>query len=752
MALPTWKEKLAAQIRPDWGQEIDGFEAQIALRKQGKIDEKVFAETRLRRGAYGQRYDNGQRHDGLKTQKLPFSSLTKGPDTFWEAPGMERIKVPYGGLNPEQMIVLAELAEEYSDAICHITTRQDIQLHFVNIEDTPDIFRRLAAVGITTREACGNSVRNVTACPLAGVCNTESFDVTPYANAVAFYLLGHRDVQDFGRKFKIAFSGCEDEACALVAMHDLGGIAATKIVDGKTVRGFKLYVGGGLGAVPHQAKLLEEFVAEEDLLPMCRAVSRVFARLGEKKNRNRARIKFLIHKLGIEEFRRLVQEEFRSMPDDPAWREHFDRIPKFEEKPGLPAVQLNGARRPPGYDEWARTNLYQQRQSGYYVATVTCPLGDLTPDQMRALAEISRKYAGGNARTTVEQNFVLRWIPHNKTIDLYNELVAIGLGQSGAGTIVDVTACPGTDTCKLGIASSRGLAGELRHRLAAKNATLDRAIQNLRIKVSGCFNSCGQHHAADIGFYGNSRNINGYTVPHFQVMLGGQWTHNAGSYALAMGSVPSKRIPDLIERLTGRFVAERKGEESFQAFCQRIGKQELKNIVNEFVAVPLHKDDPSFYSDWGDPREFTIGDMGVGECAGEIVSLAQFGFTQAESEAFEAQLLLDAGQFKQADDKAYHAMLTAARTLVQLEWLDVPDDANVIAEEFRKRFVEPKLFWDTYHHGQFANYLFLRHEGADTRYTADTAHKLVEEANLFIDAAHKCHAKVQSQAATIQLK
>jgi sulfite reductase (ferredoxin) len=394
---------------------------------------------------------------------------------------MERIKVPYGGLNPEQMIVLAELAEEYSDAICHITTRQDIQLHFISIEDTPDIFRRLAAVGITTREACGNSVRNVTACPLAGVCNTESFDVTPYANAVAFYLLGHRDIQDFGRKFKIAFSGCEDEACALVAMHDLGGIAATKTVNGKTLRGFKLYVGGGLGAVPHQAKLLDEFVSEEDLLPMCRAVSRVFARLGEKKNRNRARVKFLVHKLGIDEFRRLVQEEFRAMPDDPAWREHFDRIPKFDEKPGLPAVQLNGARRPPGYDEWARTNLYQQRQSGYYVATVTCPLGDLTSDQMRDLAEISRRYSGGNARTTVEQNFVLRWIPHNKTIDLYNELVAIGLGQSGAGTIVDVTACPGTDTCKLGIASSRGLAGELRHRLAAKTR---RSTAPFRISAS----------------------------------------------------------------------------------------------------------------------------------------------------------------------------------------------------------------------------------------------------------------------------
>ncbi len=382
------------------------------------------------------------------------------------------------------------------------------------------------------------------------------------------------------------------------------------------------------------------------------------------------------------------------------------------------------------------------------MVTVTCPLGDLTSDQMRALADISQRYAGGNARTTVEQNIVLRWIPHNKTIDLYNELAALGLNEPGAGTIVDVVACPGTDTCKLGIASSRGLAGELRHRLAAKSATMDRAIQSLRIKVSGCFNSCGQHHAADIGFYGNSRNINGYTVPHFQVMLGGQWTKNAGSYALAMGSIPSRRVPELVDRLTSRYIGERNGEESFQAFCQRIGKQALKGIVNEFTAVPLHKDDPSFYSDWGDPREFTIGDMGVGECAGEIVSLAQFGFTQAEGEAFDAQLLLDAGNFQHADEKAYQAMVTAAKTLVQLQWLDVPNDANLIVEEFRKRFVEPKIFWDTYHHGQFANYLLSRHESPDTRYTKETAHKLVEEANLFIDAAYKCQAKIEASAAS----
>src|SRR6187397_815995 len=276
--MPTWEEKLADRIDPQLAEEINNFETEIQLRKQGKLDEKVFAETRLRRGAYGQRYDNGHRNDGIRSQELQYSTdLTKGPDTLWDAPGMQRIKIPFGGVTPDQLDTLADLSEEYADAVLHVTTRQDFQLHYVHIDDTPNLMRRLAAVGITTREACGNSVRNVTACPLAGVCNTEAFDVTPYAKACAFYLLGHRDTQDFGRKFKIAFSGCRDEACALVSIHDLGGIAAIK--DGK--RGFELYVGGGLGAVPHQAKLLMEFCPEEDLLPMARAIGRVFARLGE---------------------------------------------------------------------------------------------------------------------------------------------------------------------------------------------------------------------------------------------------------------------------------------------------------------------------------------------------------------------------------------------------------------------------------------------------------------------------------------
>src|SRR5215208_1654564 len=585
-----WREQPIQSPFPDLVREIEIYETEIELRKQGKMDEKLFAETRLRRGAYGQRYDNGQRWDGKETQTLEFPSskteLTKGANTVWDAPGMQRIKVPFGGMNPEQLDVMAELAEEYSDGIAHVTTRQDFQLHFVHVEDTPALMRRLAAVDITTREACGNSVRNVTACPFSGVCNTESFDVTPYAKGLAYFLLGHPDVQDFGRKFKVAFSGCKDEGCGLVNMHDMGVIAIKKIVDGVEKRGFELYVGGGLGTVPHQAKLFDAFLPEAELLPTSQAISRVFARLGEKKNRNRARIKFLVAQLGIEEFKRLVLEERATLPQDPRWTAYLAEIHESEEKPLHPAQALNDLPRSEAFTRWYKTNIWHQKQEGYATATITLPLGDITADQLRALADISRRFTNGTIRTTVDQNIVLRWISEADLPDVYSALEAIGLGQPGAGTIVDITSCPGTDTCKLGISASRGLAGELRQRLAEKSHTMDEAIQSLHIKVSGCFNSCGQHHVADLGFYGNSRNIGGYTVPHFQVMLGGQWLENGGSYGLAIGSIPSRRIPDVVDRMTDRFVRERTAGETFQQFCARIGKKALKEMVDDLAKVP----------------------------------------------------------------------------------------------------------------------------------------------------------------------
>lgn len=745
----SWKAKLAGRIPEDLGREIDIFDTQIELRKQGKLDEKLFAETRLRRGAYGQRYDNGQRYDGSHTQQLRFPSggLTKGPDTLWDAPGMQRIKIPFGGLTTEQLEVMADLAEEYSDGIAHVTTRQDFQLHFIHIGDTPDLMRRLAAVNITTREACGNSVRNVTACPLSGVCRTEVFDTTPYAHALARFLLGHPDTQDFGRKFKIAFSGCKHEACGLTSMHDLGGIAVEKTVGGAKKRGFELYVGGGLGPVPYQAKLFAEFLPEEELLPTTQAISRVFARLGEKKNRARARIKFLVANLGIEEFRRLVLEERAKLPPDPRWTAFLQDLHRHDEQPLKPAQALNGADLPPGFEEWHRTNVYAQRQKGYAVATVALPLGDITSEQLRGLAALARRFVRDTIRTTVEQNFVLRWVSEADLPELYAGLVRLGLGAPGAGTIVDVTACPGTDTCKLGISSARGLAAELRHRLAENQLFHEEAIESLRIKISGCFNSCGQHHVADIGFYGMSRKVGGLPVPHFQVVLGGQWRENAGSFGLAVGAIPSKRVPEVVTCLTSRYIQDRQKGESFQGFIQRIGKQQIKALLGEFTQVPPHTEDPSFYRDWGDTREFTIDDMGKGECAGEVVPLAHFELAACEREAFEAQIHLEAGGYQQAHQQALNAMVHAARALVKTQFYDVPEDAEVVVAEFRQRFYDAELFFDRFSKSNFS-YLFRACETPATTYTRDLARQRIEEAQLFIEAAYACYDRMAAAAGT----
>ena len=746
----TWKEKLADQMDPVLGQEIDVFETQIELRRQGKMEEKLFAETRLRRGVYGQRYDNGQRYDGVRTQELeyPSADLTKGPETVWDAPGMQRIKIPFGGLTPDQMDVLADLSEEYSDGILHVTTRQDFQLHFIHIEDTPLLMRRLAATGITTREACGNSVRNVTACPLAGVCRDEVFDVTPYAKSCARFLLGHPDVQDFGRKFKVAFSGCKEHACGLVTMHDMGGIAVKRMEDGKERRGFELYVGGGLGAVPHQAKLFDSFLPEEELLPTTQAIARVFARLGEKDIRSRARIKFLVAKLGIDEFRKLVLEERKVMPEDPRWMAYLPEVRNYQETPLKKSASLNGEERPEGFEQWYETNVYPQRQEGYVVATINLPLGDLSAWQTRELADLARRFTGENVRITVEQNILFRWVSESDLPDLYRELQGLGLSDPGAGSIVDITACPGTDTCKLGIASSRGLAGEIRTRLATKFSEMDEAVKNLRVKISGCFNSCGQHHIADIGFYGTSRTIGGRKVAHFQVLLGGKWEENAGSYGLAIGSVPAKRIPEALDRITERYLKERKSGDSFQDFVRDIGKKALRDSIEDLMTVPSYEQDPSFYSDWGDPREFTMGDMAAGECAGEVVSLVEFDMAAAERLVFEAQLQWDDEDYSKADELAYNAMLQGAKALIKTEFLDVSDDPDTLVKEFRERFFDTKLFRDKYAGGKFAQYLFRRHQSPSSKADSDGARQLVEEAQLFIEAAHACWERVADRQAS----
>ncbi len=755
----TWEAELEGRIQPRLREEIEIFETQIAQKRQGRIDDKVFAETRLRRGVYGQRYDNGQRHDGVASRELayPCGGLTKGPNTVWDAPGMLRIKIPFGAMNGEQMEVLADLAEEYSDGIAHVTTRQDIQLHFIHIDDTPDIMRRLAAVGITTQEACGNSVRNVTACPMAGVCRDEPFDVSPYAHALTHFLLGHKDAQDFGRKFKIAFSGCAQHACGLANMHDLGAVARVRSTgngtQGGTERGFRVYVGGGLGAVPHHAKVLREFVREDELLPLAQAVCRVFGRLGEKRNRARARVKFLVAKLGIEEFTRLVDEELAILPPDDRWSAYLSDLSITNEEPTRPAATLEPGPRLEGFAPWLGSNVQRQRQSGHVAVAVNLPLGDLTSTQLRALADTARHYNGGHVRNTVEQNILLRNISEADLPALYAELRAQGLGEPGASSLVDVTACPGTDTCKLGISASRGLAGELRKRIAASIRTAgvlaDEAVKDLRIKVSGCFNSCGQHHVADIGFYGVSRKSDGRTVPHFQVILGGQWSENGGSYGLAVVAVPAKRIPEAVERIAGLYVTEREKGESFQRFIARIGKARVRQLLHDLTRLPTYLEDRTLYSDWGDPREYTIGDLGVGECAGEVVTAVEFGLSAAEREVFQGLLELDRGDAEAAAAKAHAAMLQAARALITTENIDIGNEPDEIVGEFRHRFCDTELFFDPYAGAKFANYLFRIHGDARTG-SSEEAHRRIEEAQLFIEAAHACNQRISRiQAARV---
>ncbi len=740
---PAWKDRLSERLPENLAREVDIFEAEIGLRKQGKLDEKLFAETRLRRGVYGQRYDNGQRSDGRVLRRLPYPEHpSKGPNTLWDAPGMQRIKVPGGGLSAAQLETIAELAEEYSDGIAHITTRQDFQLHYVHIENTPSVMRRLAAVGITTREACGNAVRNVTACPYAGVCPDEAFDVSPYATRLAWHLMGHPDCQDFGRKFKPAFSGCGNHACGLAKIHDLGLVAVTREENGVLQRGFQMYVGGGLGPVPYQAQLFSDFIPVAELLPMAQAIGRVYARLGEKKNRNRARLKFLLHDLGLEKFRDLVFAERQRLEPDPRWTDYLAAAEQNQEAALRPAGELS----PSGsekFERWLRANTRAQKQPGYAAVTIKLPLGDITARQLRQLADMVRRYTCETVRTTVEQNFVIRWVSRGDLPALYAELEAAHLAEPGAGGIADIVSCPGTDTCKLGISSSRGLAAELRRQFAQGALDdLDEATRKLRIKISGCFNSCGQHHIADLGFYGVSRKAAGQAAPHFQVVLGGEWEDNAGAYGLPIAAVPAKHIPEVVRRLTRRFQADRQPGQSFRGFVQSLGRSELKALLEDLTRVPAG--DASFLSDWGDPRVYSLEDMGVGECAGEVISPVEFDLAAAERQVFEAQLALERQQPQAAGQMAYRAMLQGAKGLVKLNHNPGDDPARIVAE-FRAQYFDTRLFFDPFVGGQFAQYLFAAHASPDRAHDAASAGTLIREAQLFIDACHGCYNRLSAE-------
>jgi len=340
---------------------------------------------------------------------------------------------------------------------------------------------------------------------------------------------------------------------------------------------------------------------------------------------------------------------------------------------------------------------------------------------------------------------LFRWLPEADLPAFYAELASFGLGADGADTITDIVSCPGTDTCKLGISSSRGLATELRKQLSVISETLAPAAKDLLIKCSGCSNSCGQHHVADMGFLGVSRNVNGRRVPHFQLVVGGQYRSNAASYGLAIGAVPSKRVPEIVKRLTDRYIGEKLDGETFQSFIGRIGKKEVRKLVDEMNVIPPYEQDPSFYSDWGDPREYTIGDLGVGECAGEVVPIVQVELAGSEREVFEAQVLLDEANYPGAAERAYSSMVQAAYALAREKNDQLSRDPEEVLREFRKYYYDTKLFFDPFSGGKFAHYYFAAHEDRKAAGASkEGAHQLIEEAQLFVEAAHQCYTRIGS--------
>jgi sulfite reductase beta subunit-like hemoprotein len=561
--------------------EIRIFEERALQLRRGEITDEQFRPFRLKHGIYGQRQPGWQ---------------------------MVRVKIPSGLLNAKQLRVLAGIADEYSTGRGHVTTRENCQFHFVKLENVPVIMRLLADCGLTTREACGNTVRNVTSCPLAGVCPTEIFDVTPYALATTRFFLRHPEFHDLPRKFKIAFSGCEDDGnCAVAGIHDVGVIA--RLCGSKETghRGFKVLVGGGLGSLPTEAATYAEFLPEEELIPTMEAILRVFSEHGNRKNKLKARMKFVLREKGIEEFRRLVAEK-RKLVTTPA-ESVTAPTPIHPPLVSLSPAVASGNEASPEYERWARHNLQPQRQPGYGLVWIKLPAGTVLSHQLRGLAGLLEKQRLSVIRIAISQDIVIPWTPLERAQEVYEDLRVLDLTAPGARTIADVTGCPGATTCNLGITRSLTLADVLANELA--NET-DPEILKIRIKISGCPNSCGHHHIADIGFYGNARKIGEQQAPYYQLMLGGEVSASGVRFARQVAPLPGKRIPQAIRALLEFYKQARGPAESFRSWVRRTPDEAILSRLRKFIDTS--EIDEDLFIDWGDQETYSLK-LGRGECA-----------------------------------------------------------------------------------------------------------------------------------------
>lgn len=636
--------------------DIIDLDRKIREFREGKIHEEKFRSLRLARGVYGQRQQGVQ---------------------------MIRIKLPYGKISAKQLIRIANISDEYSNGNLHLTTRQDIQIHHVSLDRTPELWAKLEQDDITLREACGNTVRNVTASAEAGIDPKEPFDVSPYAHAVFSYFLRKPFGQELGRKIKIAFSNHEQDT-AVTYIHDFGFIPKT---NAQHEKGFKVLVGGGLGAQPFLAQVAYEFLPEDQLIPFLEASIRVFDRYGERVSRHKARIKYLIHKIGIEEFIKLIEEERpailnKQYPIDIRQSQEIipDRKIKLDDLPEIDHVQ---------FQQWLNTNVFKQKQEGYYGVYIKVLLGNISSSQARKLAEIIEKYASKNDfRITINQGFLLKYVTEAELPYLFHELTKLNLATPGFDSAGDITACPGTDTCNLAISNSTHITVELEKVIYEEFPDL---IYNhdLKIKISGCMNSCGQHGLAHIGFHGSSFKVGQQVVPAVQVLLGGGTLGDGqGRIADKVIKVASKRAPDVLRLLFKDFENHAIENEYFHSYYDRKGKDYFYQLLKPLADNSTLKDRD--YIDWGADEKFQTA-IGVGECAGVIIDLVQTLFFEAEEKLSWSSEALENKQYGDSIYYSYAAFIHAAKGLLLDQQVHVNTHHSLIGD-FDKHFTETGIF------------------------------------------------------------
>jgi len=553
----------------------------------GAITDDEFRGFRLRYGIYGQRQPGVQ---------------------------MVRTKLPSGMVTASQLERLADVADEFGGGKGHLTTRQNIQYHFVPLARVSDLMHKLADAGLTTREACFNTVRNVTACPLAGLSHDEAFDVRPYAQKVAYAFLRKQLTDNLPRKFKIAFDGCAHD-CMASAIHDVGLHAL--VCDGK--RGFRMTVGGGLGPLPVEAQLLDEFLPEDRVVSRCEAVIRVFNKYGNRQNKNTARLKFVVRERGWNWVREEIEKAYEDIlahggiATPEMVPERFGGFQSHPQPLGqgalLPLVSTNGTG-DSEYDRWYETNVRNQRQAGYAMVTIRVDQGNLTGDQMRGVARIAADAGDGLIRVLIDQNLLLGFVPLGRVRRVYTALGELDLDGAGANEIQDVTTCPGAYSCNLGLTKSMNLGAALQQTVREYD---DPLVRNLSIKISGCPNSCGQHWIADFGFYGNARKVDGREIPYYQMLLGGGYDRDGVMrFGLAVQSIPARLAPVAVQRILDHYIAHRADGESFREYVMR-HKIEFFREATSDLAKPIEIA-PEVYQDWGDDSDFSLK-LGRGECA-----------------------------------------------------------------------------------------------------------------------------------------